>query len=159
MRYMLYDEANIGLAKQQSVRRNRQGSENPPVGMSFQRSAVAAVECTPEHARMQANLMNELKTEYPDAQILAEQDFIDVSVRTNSELLLFELKSDLDPKAVIRQALGQILEYAYHPSRSHGLPVRLFIVGRRSLSPPEAEYIAYLRNQFALPIDYRVIEL
>jgi len=60
-----------------------------------------------------------------------EKDFIELSVHTPSETLLFEIKSDLEPRSVIRQALGQILEYAYHPSRVHPNPVKLFIVGRQ----------------------------
>lgn len=159
MRYMLYDQAKIGLSKQKAASHSRQGSAMPPVGKSFRRSAVAAVECTPEHARMQAILMKELRAEYPGAQILAEQDFIDVSVRTDKEMLLFEIKSDLDPRSVIRQALGQIMEYAYHPSRPHDLPVRLFIVGRRSLPEAEATYISLLASKFSLPIHYRAIEI
>ncbi len=77
--------------------------------------------------------MRELKAEYPKANIRREEDFVDVSVRTDSELLLFEIKSDQEPRAVVRRALGQILEYAFHPTRRHSLPVNLIIVGQNAL--------------------------
>jgi hypothetical protein len=80
-------------------------------------------------------------------------------VRTADELVLFEIKSDLDPKSVIRQALGQILEYAYHPSRDHNLPVRLVIVGRKSLSARDGKYLDVLKRDFKLPIEYRAVSI
>ena len=98
-----------------------------------------------------------VKARIPREQILRESEFIDVSVRTKTELILFEIKSDLDPRSVIRHGLGQILEYAYHPLRTHNLPVRMVIVGRRSLSDNDKEYLERLKTQFALPLSYRVV--
>ena len=91
--------------------------------------------------------------------IIAEEDYIDVSVRTGTELLLFEIKSDLEPRVVIRQALGQILEYAFHPLRAKTLPVRLIIVGRCKLSCNEQIYIDLLCQKFSLPLEYRVVPI
>ncbi len=103
--------------------------------------------------------MNELKAEYPNARIVREEGFVDIVVQTPGKLLLFEIKSDLDPKAVIRHALGQILEYAYYPSRQQSLPVKLVIVGRCPLSPADYNYLNCLKTNFNLPIDYRVVSL
>jgi hypothetical protein len=159
MRYMLYDEANIGRSAESRATRRNAGSSELPAGKSFKRRAVPAVECTPEHARMQGKLMLELQAEYPRALVVREQDFIDVSVRTDAELLLFEIKSDLEPRTVIRQALGQILEYAFHPSRYHSRPVRLVIVGRRALSSEDKAYLNRLQKDFSLPLEYRVVSI
>jgi hypothetical protein len=101
--------------------------------------------------------MQELQAEYPKSLVVREQDFIDVSVRTDAELLLYEIKSDLEPRTVIRQALGQILEYAFHPSRHHALPLRLVIVGRRALSTEDKAYLNRLQKDFCLPLEYRVV--
>jgi hypothetical protein len=125
----------------------------------YMRRATQAIECTPEHAKMQAKLLAELKAEFPTAKILCERDFIDISVQTDSEFILFEIKSDLEPKAVIRQALGQILEYAYHPTRDHNLPVRLVIVGRCDLAETDRAYLQRLKNEFRLPLSYRVASI
>lgn len=139
--------------------RGRLGSERLPVPTAYFRQATAAVECTPEHARMQAKLMLELRAEHPKARIVRERDFIDVSVRTGGELLLFEIKSALDAKTVLREALGQILEYAFHPLRTHGLPVKLVIVGRQPLGAAEQQYLSRLNDEFGLPLSYRVVAL
>jgi hypothetical protein len=74
-------------------------------------------------------------------------------------MFLFEIKSDLDPRTVIRQALGQILEYAYHPRNKHALSPQLVIVGRKPLSLQDADYIEILRKDYNLPLTYRVVAL
>lgn len=157
-RYQLYDADPALTGSGTAAASGNPGSASLPRPKPYLRRGMAPVECTPEHAHMQKRLMKELAAEYPQATILREQNYIDVSVQTKSELILFEIKSDLEPRTVIRLALGQILEYAYHPSRSHSLPVRLVIVGRNVLSPLDAAYLDHLKTQFSLPIGYRVVK-
>lgn len=159
MRYQLYDETKIGKSPKAMAKVLPSGSTTPPNMVSFWKSGTDGQICTPEHARMQETLMAELKTEYPWCLVKREVEFVDVRVETAKEILLFEIKSDLDPRSVIRQALGQILEYAFHPARQHAKPVRLIIVGRRKLAKPEAAYLDRLRAEFSLPIEYRVVAL
>ncbi len=140
-RYQLFDIGEIEKKNDKSEDVAKKGSTELPTATTFTRCASPAVECTPEHVWMQEKLMTELRVEYPNAHILREQDYIDVSVQTDRELILFEIKSDLEPRAVIRQALGQILEYAYHPNRKHKLPVQLVIVGRRPLTSLDKTYL------------------
>jgi hypothetical protein len=156
-RYMLYDGATIEQSAKALAKRASAGSVELPGTKSFKRGAVAEVECTPEHAHMQAKLMQKLKEEHPHDQIVRENDFIDVSVRTKTELLLFEIKSDLEPRSVIRHALGQILEYAFYPTRQHTLPLKLVIVGRCALSTDDMAYLRLLQQKFRLPVSYRVM--
>lgn len=158
-RYQLTDLQKISSKSNVQQLQSRAGSTNLPPIQQVMRGATSAVVYTPEHARMQEKLMIELKREYPKAIVVREENFIDVSVQTEQELILFEIKSDLEPRSVIRQALGQILEYAYHPSRAYALPVQLVIVGRRQLTASDAEYMRYLTTKFLLPLSYRVVEL
>ena len=151
-RYQLYD-----LDGESPSRTARRGDRTLPRVRGWVRRGYGPVQCDPEHARMQARLMKELEREYARRHILRENEFVDVSVRTRTELILFEIKSDLDPRSVIRHALGQILEYAYHPLRTHNLPIRMVIVGRRPLTDNDKEYLERLRNLFALPLVYRVV--
>ena len=155
-RYQLYNDHGTTCS---AFARASPGSPELPVPQTTFRRAVAETDCTPEHAHMQARLMRELHSEYPEAQILREAEFVDVCVRTPKEILLFEIKSDLQPKAVIRQALGQILEYAYHPARFYDKPVRLVIVGRAEMGPDDAAYLRRLRSDFGLPLEYRVVAI
>jgi hypothetical protein len=158
-RYQLYDFEKLDRKSATVSFRHRKGAKSAPAGRKFFRRATAAVECTPEHAHMQAKLISELKREFPGARIVCEEDFIDISVHRKTEVLLYEIKSNLEPRRVIREALGQILEYAYHPQRVQKLPLRLIIVGRCPLSPTEQLYIETLRRKFSLPLEYRVVSV
>ena len=158
-RYQLYDFERMGHAPSIPKISSRSGSTALPVIKQIQRRAVDVVEFTPEHARMQKKLMEELRVEYPGIKVPREKNFVDVGVETNDELILFEIKSDLSPRTVIREALGQILEYAYHPKHTHALPVRLVIVGRSEPSPEDTAYLTRLQQDFGLPLAYRVVTI
>jgi hypothetical protein len=156
-----YNLNNLGAvaAKDNGKQKMRSGSETPPVQRPFLRKPSAAILCTPEHAKIQAKLVEDLRKEFPSARIVCEEDFVDVSVQTDNELILFEIKSDQEPRSVIRQALGQILEYAYHPNRQHSLPVQLVIVGRCQLTSFDTSYLTRLKADFGLPLTYRVVAI
>lgn len=159
-RYMLYDIDNIEekLTLEQGVL--RLGTTAAPIAGTFLRRATAAVECSPEHAKMQARLLAELRVEFPCADIVCEENFIDITMRTDTETVLFEIKSDINPRTVLRQALGQLLEYAYHPARDSGsLPLRLVVAGRSPLAISDNQYLDRLRADFLLPLEYRVVAI
>ncbi len=158
-RYRLYDCDDGKQQANPAALRKRKGSEVTTAGQKIFRRGTTATVCDPFHDSMKIKLLAELKSEFPPECIVAEEDFVDVRVRTNTELLLFEIKSDLKPRVVIRLALGQILEYAFHPQRMQSLPVRLIIVGRHPLSSEEQFYLDLLRQKFLLPLEYRVIPI
>lgn len=158
-RYQLQPIEDAGELVSDHIFRGRRGSDGAPSTKPYTRRPTGVTQCTPEHARMQAKLLAELRVEYPSAQVECEKDYIDVSVQTDTETLLFELKSDLNPRNVIRLALGQLLEYAYYPGRDHGAQLRLVIVGRKELSPIDQRYFDHLTQEFKLPLEYRVVSV
>jgi len=158
-RYILY---NFGQATQDAVERGaakRKGSHDAPTTGRFFRKGTKPLEYTPEHQIIAKKLVNELREDYPKECITCEQDFVDVRVETDAEVIYFEIKTDLNTKAVIRQALGQLLEYAYHPARDGRQPDQLVIVGRSALTGADAEYLLYLSNELKLPLSYRQVEV
>jgi hypothetical protein len=143
-------------------RTGRKGSPDAPNQNPFMRSGFAGKMCTPEHGLIQAKLIKELKSEYPNADIICEKDFVDITVETHDERILFEIKSDLVPRTVLRLAVGQLLEYGfYYPSSDGGVDrvTRLIAVGRKALSPDDQEYLKCLQQRFNLPLDYRVVSI
>jgi hypothetical protein len=85
-RYQLYDLDGEGPS-----RNARRGDRTLPRVRRWVRRGNGPVQCDPEHARMQARLMKELEREYPRGQILRENEFVDVTVTTKTELILFEI--------------------------------------------------------------------
>lgn len=142
--------------------RGRSGRQDAPNQTPFYRSGSAGKLCTPEHGLIQAKLLEELKAEYPNTEISCEKDFVDITVETRDERILYEIKSDLVPRTVLRLAIGQLLEYGFYYSALEAdahRKVRLVAVGRKSLSAPDQAYLECLQQKFNLPLEYRVVTI
>lgn len=78
---------------------------------------------------------------------------IDLVVRQNDTFVFYEIKTASTVRGCIREAMGQLLEYAYWPDVN--LAARLVIVGEATPDESEGLYLAHLRQLFGLPIYYR----
>jgi hypothetical protein len=137
----------------------RIGQALPPIQDSYFTSGGSGRECSPEHGMMQAALYEELKIEYPDSKIVFEENFIDVTVTTETQKILFEVKSDFCTRRVLRLAIGQLLEYAYYWDEPSEKEIRLIAVGRTRLSAEDERYLSYLTEKMNLPLEYRRVQL
>lgn len=155
-RYQLYKVNHEDFS---GPKRSRAGSELPPNIRSFIRKSVSAREVSPEHAKMQAKLMQELRHEYPTARVVREQDYIDVLVETATSICLYEIKSDLSPATVLRQAIGQLLEYSHRIPNPSQKTVTLVAVGRVALTDGVGEFLQHLQLARGLPLGYRVVRI
>ena len=66
----------------------RSGSSKPPTQRPYMRGATPPVQVSPEHAEMQRVLMEMLQIEFPSATVECEENFVDVTVVTDSEVIL-----------------------------------------------------------------------
>ncbi|MDX6528569.1 MAG: hypothetical protein QOH41_859 [Blastocatellia bacterium] len=78
-------------------------------------------------------------------------------VRSKDKFVFYEIKTMNSPRACIREALGQLLEYSFWPGSQEA--VRLVVVGERSLDEEGAEYIETLRRRFCLPVEYEQVAI
>jgi len=93
-------------------------------------------------------------TEYPTGT----GGFADAIVRVPDHgIMLYEIKIASTAAGVVRQAMGQLLEYGY---RDGGIePTDLFIVGEPQLDDSTRSFIARLRAEFNLKIEYMQVDL
>lgn len=158
-RYNLIEIDSVRARHVQS-RKGRAGSELPPSLKPIVRTHHAkTIAISPAHSLMQRKLMQELKRKHPKAQVVREANFVDVVMTTSSERVLFEIKSSLSGASVIRQALGQLLEYLYHAGHDANRATRLVIVGRSRLSGEERSYFEWLRSSMKVDLDYHVVPI
>jgi hypothetical protein len=77
----------------------------------------------------------------------------DIIVRLPESYDLFEIKTALAPRDCVREALSQLLEYAYWP----GSPDfnALWVVGPSPIDSETQEYLDGLRERFGMPLGYR----
>ncbi|WP_162996274.1 hypothetical protein [Mucilaginibacter celer] len=76
-------------------------------------------------------------------------------IKTISAWHYFEIKT-ASPKRNIRDALGQVMEYAYYPGKERAK--QLIIVGDRQPEADALHYLAYLRLRFEISVTYRYFD-
>lgn len=109
------------------------------------------------HQYLQAILKKQLSAE-PGIEVATELEdgrggYIDLVVRRgNDELEFYEIKTGSSAKLCVRDALGQILEYAYRPPSIQ--IERLFVAGEAALDCDTKEYLRLLREDLRIPIYY-----
>ncbi len=81
---------------------------------------------------------------------------IDVVVHQKNEYWFYEIKISHSPRACLRQAIGQLLEYAFWPGTKEA--TSLIVVGETALDKAGAEYLRKLRERFSLPIEYKQVK-
>lgn len=115
-------------------------------------------QCHQLHTDIQNSLCDYLKNKYPKDTVDMETGTgmgtnIDVVlVRGKGKPTFFEVKTYPSAKKSIREALGQLLEYAYYPSRV--MAKELVIVTQSKISKHDEQYIMSLNTRFSIPIGY-----
>lgn len=80
---------------------------------------------------------------------------IDMAVRIDKKYDIYEIKSDYDVRTCIRQAIGQVFDYAYYGcSDDIG---KMVIVGPSPITDEADKYLASMRNQHKINIYYETV--
>jgi hypothetical protein len=82
---------------------------------------------------------------------------IDLVLKTSKLCVFYEIKVAKTVKACIRQAIPQLLEYAYWGPDT--IADELHIASKFELTKEAKEYLEYLRETFGLPLHYTKIKL
>lgn len=82
---------------------------------------------------------------------------IDVVVRQKDIHWFYEIKTCLTARGCISQGLAQLLEYSYWPGAQ--IAERLIIVGEPKLDIESEKYLATLRTDFGLPLEYAQFDM
>lgn len=124
-------------------------------------STEKAINIDIRHTLLQQKLIEELTLKYGEENISYENPIngkkVDVVVRENGEYIFFEIKTGSSAKACIREAIGQLLEYAFWGGRERAS--KLVVGSEYKLNSEGEEYLNLLKNKFNLPIEYRRIKI
>ena len=109
------------------------------------------------HNDLQKALYSQLANKYGEKNVGAEIDSgigtsIDLVVRQEEKYWFYEIKTDNSLRVCIREAIGQLLEYAFWSDSKE--VTRLIIVGEVKLDSECEQYLQTLRNRYSLPIEY-----
>lgn len=125
--------------------------------------AERQLNITLRHNLMQSALCRRLIADHGVEHVADEQPSglgmkIDVVLRTQTqEYWYYEIKTASSPRACLREALGQILEYSFWPGAREAS--RLIVCGESALDEDGAAYLRLLQTRFNLPIMYEQIVL
>jgi len=137
-------------------------------GFSKKKSSATATQMRKQHDvdlihnRLQEALCRRLASRYGAKNVGDEQQIgkgakVDVVVRWRKAYLFYEIKTANSPRACIREAIGQLLEYAFWPPAKEVM--RLIVVGKRAIDKDGREYLRCLSEGFFLPIEYEQIDV
>jgi len=102
--------------------------------------------------------MKLLQAQFGKDSVKRETRCVDITVNIGKRKMLIEIKTDVVAKRAIREALGQILEYAYFPLESRDQiqteVTELFIVAPGAANDEISAYLSLLSNKFHIPIRY-----
>lgn len=133
-------------------------SERPTETIARRAAGASTVSLT--HRALQDTLKHELQregaevgTEHPDGK----GGYIDLVARRDGALEFYEIKTDISPRLALRNAIGQLLEYAYWPEPVK--PARLVVVGALPLDDETAGYLSNVTAETGLNVSYRQVTL
>lgn len=121
------------------------------------------VQSFPLHDKIQDMLYNHLVREYGKNKVGMETNTgsntrIDIAVESKQGINLYEIKSFDEAIISIRNAVGQLLEYAFYPNPIKKLN-ELIIVSHLPLSKNDKEYMQILRHKLNLKLYYQFVDI
>jgi len=108
--------------------------------------------------RMQGAICRCLSNTYGETNVGTEVGTygsqIDIAVRDgDGRFIFYEIKTSYSLRLCIREALGQLLEYAYYPGTVNAK--KLVVVSDKAITLEAEQYLDTLRKRFGLPIHYQ----
>ena len=67
---------------------------------------------------------------------------------------LIEIKANEDARLAIREAFGQLLEYAYFDPADRDNGDQLYIVGQGPMTPEAEDFLSHISSRFGLNVTY-----
>ena len=129
-------------------------------GQTTAQLAQDPVDVMLRHNLMQQVLYDKLIAKYGADNVGTELSSgvgtrVDVVVRHPDSFWFYEIKTAHSPRACIRGAIGQLLEYSYWPNAQEA--AKLIVVGETPLDSDGEAYLDQLRTRFSIPIEYEHI--
>lgn len=119
----------------------------------YQYVTAPVVEADPRHNRLQLHLAALLRARHGHDAVALEVDGIDIVLFVEGTTTFIEVKSESDPRAAVRAALGQLLEYAMFARPGMPLP-RLVIAAPGEVTTALNAYLELLRTRHAIDVHY-----
>lgn len=120
------------------------------------------VDIDRRHSLIQDKLYKILERLYGHDYVATETGIngkkIDVVVKCDRNTIFYEIKTEPNAMACIRQAIGQLLEYCYYRApNNNGFAEKLVVVGEAALDEETTNYLNILNEKHVIKISYKQI--
>ena len=109
------------------------------------------------HERMQMGIYKELVKMFGIKNVGTDQlvglNRIDIVAKNKNDYIFYELKTHNSIKMCIREALGQLLEYAFFPDKCYAK--NIVIISQNRITAEAKTYLRSLRERLKIPVYYR----
>jgi hypothetical protein len=119
---------------------------------SRKRAGQEGGEYDPTHIRLQNRVYDLLVKYFGAKHVFYERDYVDLSINAGGGTTLIEIKTAPTAKRCMREALGQLLEYAHYQKRYKSS--EFVVMGDAPLTQKDQCYLDFLRIQYGLPLNY-----
>jgi hypothetical protein len=144
------------IAKRRLVHRKASSHKNVDPQM---RAGSRPYKATQKHNKLQEALKQRLINQYGEkaVEVLLEENYVDVKLVLQEQIVFYEVKSSSYASACIKQALGQVLAYSFHDKDSRKR--KIVVVGPCPPNKEEEGIIEYVKSQLKIEFDYENIEI
>lgn len=146
------DSADFGGAPSAGTRKLRPEEFDP-------RNPVGPTPITALHNKIQNRLFGLLQKRYGEDAVVLEKAHVDIVVEHPDLYAFIEVKSDPEARLALRNAIGQLLEYAWYEQLAGQRRPELIVAAPAPLTPAARSYLARLREKEGLKIHYVQITL
>jgi hypothetical protein len=110
------------------------------------------------HSRIQNNVYDQLVKIYGQGNVCTERPLgsgqaVDLSIKEQDGEIFYEFKTSNSIRICIREALSQLLEYAYYPDKKRAK--KLIIVSQNPINKQAKDYLNKIRKEFNIQIYYK----
>jgi hypothetical protein len=110
------------------------------------------------HHRIRNRLYKQLVRQHGEENVYMEQDFVDIQVSDGKTLSIYEIKPYRSVLKCVREALGQVLLYAWHEATIQQQKLKLIVVGPTRPTKDEELFIAFVKRAVKMDFDYLPVE-
>jgi hypothetical protein len=112
------------------------------------------------HSYLQELLQEELIKQFGKENVSIENLFngnkIDIVVKHDNDFSFYEVKTASSAKSCVRQAIGQLFEYAFGNGKMNASSI--YVAGEFPIDNETDIYLKYLREEFKIPIYYKLVK-
>lgn len=121
------------------------------------RSGTQSYIASQKHNKLQEALWQKLVNEYGEDAVVREENWVDVKLVLQDEIVFYEVKSASYASDCIKQALGQVLGYVFNDKDAR--KKRIVVVGHYQPNECDKKFIKHIKSLLNIEFDYENIAI